>query len=169
MRERIGLAMLVLSCGFGPPRTAAAQGAVVADSLLKELVALERAALDRWITLDPAGYLDLYVPEITYFDPTTEKRVDGREAIEQRLAPLKNVKLPFVDPRYEMIDPRVQRHGDAALLTFNLINYGKLPDRPEAPLSRWNATEVYSRIDGRWRIVHSHWSYVKPDLKQPGP
>jgi uncharacterized protein (TIGR02246 family) len=169
MRGRIGLAMFVLSCGFTPPATAAAQGAVMEESLLKELVALERAAVDRWITLDPAGYLHLYAPEITYFDPTTEKRVDGREAIEQRLIPLKNVKLPFVEPRYEMIDPKVQRHGDAAVLTFNLVNYGKLPGQAESALSRWNATEVYSRIDGRWRIVHSHWSFVKPDLKQPGP
>ena len=168
MRGRIGLAIFVLSCGFNPSRTAAGQGAVV-DSLLQELVALERAALDRWITLDPAGYLDLYAPEVTYFDPATEKRVDGREAMKERLAPLKNVKLPFVEPRYEMIGPRVQRHGDVALLTFNLVNYGTPPGQTEITLARWNATEVYSRIDGRWRIVHSHWSYVKPDLKQPGP
>jgi uncharacterized protein (TIGR02246 family) len=167
MRKGICLGMLVVCCGL-TPRIAAAQDAGATDSLLKELIALERAALDRWVTLDPGGYLDLYAPELTYFDATTEKRVDGREALEQRLAPLKNMKLPFTDPRYEMIDPKVQRHGDAAVLTFNLVNYGKLPGRPEGPLSRWNATEVYSRIDGRWRIVHSHWSYVKPDLKQPG-
>jgi hypothetical protein len=29
------------------------------DRLLDELVALERSALDRWIRLDPQGYLDL--------------------------------------------------------------------------------------------------------------
>jgi uncharacterized protein (TIGR02246 family) len=169
MRGRIGLAMFVLACGFAPPRTAAAQGAVAADSLLKELVAVERAALDRWVTLDPGGYLDLYAPDVSYFDSTTEKRVDGREAMEQRLAPIRNMKPPFVDPRYEMIDPRVQRHGDAALLTFNLVNYGKLPGKQETALARWNATEVYTRIDGRWRIVHTHWSFVKPDFKPPSP
>jgi ketosteroid isomerase-like protein len=57
-----------------------------------------------------------------------------------------------------MIDPKVQRHGDVALLTFNLVNYGKLPDAPERVLARWNSTEVYSRIGGTWKIIHSHWS-----------
>lgn len=36
-------------------------------------------------------------------------------------------------------------------------------------LARWNSTEVYSRVAGKWRIIHSHWSYTKPDIKQPGP
>jgi len=42
------------------------------------------------------------------------------------------------------------------------------PHRPERALTRWNATEVYRSIDGRWRIIHSHWSYVKPLLRQEG-
>ena len=29
--------------------------------------------------------------------------------------------------------------------------------------------EVYGRLDGKWKIVRSHWSFVKPELKQPGP
>jgi ketosteroid isomerase-like protein len=67
-----------------------------------------------------------------------------------------------------MIAPKVQHHGDIALLTLNLINYGKLADGQEAVLARWNCTEVYSRIGGKWRIIHSHWSYTKPELKQAG-
>ena len=97
------------------------------DRLLDELVALERSALDRWIRLDPQGYLDLQAPEVAYFDPFTERRVDGLDAMRLRLAPMKKMKPPFTDPRYDMIDPKVQRHGDVALLTFNLVNYGKLP------------------------------------------
>jgi ketosteroid isomerase-like protein len=66
-----------------------------------------------------------------------------------------------------MIDPKVQRHGDVALLTFNLVNYGTLPDAPERVLTRWNSTEVYGRIGETWQIIHSHGSYLKPELKQP--
>lgn len=29
------------------------------------------------------------------------------------LGPIRNVKLPFTEPRYEMIAPKVQRYGDA--------------------------------------------------------
>jgi hypothetical protein len=32
---------------------------------------------------------------------TTERRVDGVEAIQMRLAPVKSLKLPFRDPRYK--------------------------------------------------------------------
>jgi ketosteroid isomerase-like protein len=138
-----------------------------ADSLKAELVAIERAALDRWINVDPDGYLGLYAPEVTYFDPMREKRVDGRAAMEALLAPLRGMKSPITDPRYDMIDPKVQRHGDVALLTFNVVSYGKPPNKPETVLARWNSTEVYNRIDGQWKIIHSHWSYVKPDIKPP--
>jgi ketosteroid isomerase-like protein len=137
------------------------------NRVLEELVALERSALDRWIHLDPQGYLDLQAPEVTYFDPFTQSRVDGRDALQVRMAPMKNMKLPFTDPRYEMINPQVQLHGDMALLTFNLLNYGKPPDGPERVMSRWNSTEVYSRIGGTWKIIHSHWSFIQPDVKQP--
>ena len=68
------------------------------DRLLDELVALERSALDRWIRLDPQGYLDLQAPEVTYFDPFTERRVDGLDAMQVRLAPMKKMKAPFTDP-----------------------------------------------------------------------
>jgi ketosteroid isomerase-like protein len=144
---------------------AQAQGS--AAPTLEQIVALERAALDRWITLDPQGYLDLYAPEVTYFDPQRDARVDGLEAMKTLLAPIKNLKLPFTKPRYDMIKPRLQAHGDVALLTFNLVSYGTPPGAPEVVVARWNSTEVYSRIGGKWKIIHSHWAYTKPELKTP--
>lgn len=135
------------------------------DRRSEEIMALERSALDRWIAFDPQGYLDLYAADVAYFDPNQERRVDGREAMKTLLEPVKNFKGSIKDRRYEMIAPQVQHHGDVALLTFHLINYGKLADGKEAVLARWNATEVYSRMGGKWRIIHSHWSYTKPELK----
>src|SRR5262245_15637450 len=108
------------------PSAAVAQGGGASDALTKEIVALERAALDRWITLDPDGYLNQYTPDITYFDPTTDKRIDGRAAMQERLGPIKTMKSPFTNPRYDLIDPKVQRVGDVAILTFNVVSYGTL-------------------------------------------
>jgi ketosteroid isomerase-like protein len=131
---------------------------------MNDIVAMERAALDRWGRGDPQGYLEIMAAEVTYFDPTGDKRVDGLPAMKALLEPFTGrIKVD----RYDMIDPRVQRHGDAATLTFNLVNYRKRPDGTEYAFVRWNSTETYALVDGRWRIVHSHWSYVKPDLKQP--
>jgi ketosteroid isomerase-like protein len=115
--------------------------------------------------LDPDGYLDLYAQDVTYFDANTERRVVGLEDMRKRLAPIRELKPPFSDARYELIEPRVQPDGDMALLTFNLITYGELADGVERELARWNSSEVYRRIDGRWRIIHSHWSYVQGQPK----
>jgi len=53
-------------------------------------------------------------------------------------------------------------------LTFNLVNYARLPDQPETVLAQWNSTEIYCRIDGKWKIIHSLWSFIRPQVKQPG-
>jgi ketosteroid isomerase-like protein len=100
---------------------------------------------------------------VTYFDPFQERRIDGDTAMRAMLEPIAGqIKVD----RYDMIDPRVQQYGDAALLTFNLISYRTQPNGVEAAISSWNASEIYARIDGRWTIVHSHWSFIKPELKQ---
>jgi ketosteroid isomerase-like protein len=128
------------------------------------IIAMERAALDRWGKGDPQGYVEIMAPEITYFDPIQEKRIDGLDALKQMLAPLTG-KVSV--SRYDMINPRVQQHGNVALLTFNLISYQRQPDGSERAVARWNSTETYTRVDGQWRIIHSHWSYIRPELKQP--
>jgi ketosteroid isomerase-like protein len=125
------------------------------------IIALERAALDRHGNGDPQGYLETYAPDVTYFDQTREKRVDGLGAMKELLIPITGkIKVDH----YEMIGPKVQRRGDVAVLTFNLVSYGKRPDGGSV-IVRWNSTEVYARIEGKWKIIHSHWSYTKPELK----
>jgi hypothetical protein len=62
-----------------------------------------------------------------------------------------------------MINPVVQVDGNLAVLTFNLVNYGKPGGvDEEIILARWNATEVYRAVSGSWRIIHTHWSLTQP-------
>jgi uncharacterized protein (TIGR02246 family) len=128
-----------------------------------EIIALERAALDRWGKGDPQGFFDTMAPEQTYFDPMTDKRIDGQEALKKYIAPFAG-KISI--ERVEMIDPKVQRVGDLAVLTFNLNDYGAQVAGGPKTTVRWNSTELYQRINGSWKIVHSHWSYVKPDMNE---
>jgi ketosteroid isomerase-like protein len=122
------------------------------------VVSMERAALDRWGKGDPWGYTEIYADEITYFDPELDRRLDGLEGLRQRYAPLEG-KLRI--DRYEMINPQVQVHGDTAVLSFNLIDHAAAPDGT-ITTGTWNSTEVYARIGGKWRIIHSHWSKPTP-------
>jgi hypothetical protein len=69
---------------------------------------------------------------------------------------------------YEMINPRVRRNGDVALLTFNLVSHGRTP-QGDSMVVRWNSSEVYARSNGKWSIIHSHWSFIKPlPMAPPG-
>ena len=129
-----------------------------------DIIAMERAALNRWGAGDPQGYFEIMATEVTYFDPTQPARVDGLRRLRDLLEPWTG-KISI--DRYELVQPGVQVYGDVAVLTFNLVNYRNLPDGSEQPFVRWNATEVYRRLNGQWQIVHSHWSYVQPELKQP--
>ena len=99
---------------------ASVYGATSEKDVGNQIIALERGALDRWGRGDPSGYQEIYAPGVTYFDPMQDKRIDGLDAIKVRQAPIKG--KVHVD-RYDMIDPKVQRQGDIAVLTFNLISY----------------------------------------------
>ena len=135
----------------------------VESDATQTIIAMERAALDRWGKGDPQGFFEIMAADQTYFDPMTEKRIDGQAALKQYIAPFTGkIKIE----RVEMIDPKVQQSGDVAVLTFNLVDHGaQVGDGPKTT-ARWNSTEVYQRINGSWKILHSHWSYVKPELSE---
>ena len=142
---------------------AAVRVAQPADVSVEEhIIALERGALERWGKGDPQGFFDIMSNDETYFDPITAKRIDGLEALRNFMAPFTG-KISI--DRFEMIGPKVQRHGDVAILTFNLVNEGAQLSGGPKSTARWNSTEIYRRVNGRWKIVHSHWSYTKPELK----
>ena len=127
------------------------------------IIGLERAALDRWGKGDPRGFIEAYAPDVTYFDTMSERRVDGLAAMKELLLPLTG-KIRI--DHYEMLNPRVQPYGDAAILSYNLVSHARGPNG-EPRIVRWNSTAVYARHQGQWKIVHSHWSITKPELKQP--
>lgn len=154
----MSLALFTLTMMMAIPLLATVPAAPPADDPTAEIIAMEKAMLARWGTGDTDGFLELAAPEITYFDPSLEKRLDGREAFEKFLAPLKG---RFRVPKYEMIDPKVQVHGEAAVLSYNMIDY----DETGINTFRMNVTEVYARPDGRWMLVHSHFSITKPQIK----
>ncbi len=116
------------------------------------IISMECAALDRWIRGDPSGFLEISAPDVVYFDPYREKRLDGLEALTILYKELWGKVL--LD-RYELLNPLVQVIGDAAVLTFNYVSYAG-----EAEY-RWNCTEVYRKDGDRWQIIQTHWSYTK--------
>jgi ketosteroid isomerase-like protein len=127
------------------------------ENLAATIIGMETAALEKWNRGNPTGYLDIYAGDITYFDPFQEKRFDGLEKMTEFYESLRG--QGHVE-RYEMIDPVVQIAGEAAVLTYNLVSYSG------DAVYRWNCTEVYRQQGGQWKIIHNHWSFIRPmDMK----
>lgn len=117
------------------------------------IIALERSALDRWGKGDPMGFVEIADPQITYFDPSLERRIDGFAAFTRAMEAIKGkVQLDH----YELVNPRVELGVDLAVLSFNYVS------RKGSAESRWNSTEVYRRTERGWKLVHSHWSQTQP-------
>lgn len=119
---------------------------------IDEFLALEHKALDGFLKGDPDPALSVAAPEITYFHVVTSKRLDG----------LANVKALFDQYRgrplfdsYEIAEPKLQSAGDAAILTYTLVQH-----RGDNT-GRWYATQVYRKTADGWRVIHSHWSTVQ--------
>jgi ketosteroid isomerase-like protein len=129
----------------------------VNDILHSEIIALEQWALERWNQGDPDGFLEISAEDVVYFDPFQERRLNGRTELKQLYDSFRG--QAHID-RYEMIDPKVQCTDSMAVLTFNLVSYEK------EKVYRWNCTEVYRlQPEGRWKIIQTHWSFTKPNLR----
>lgn len=122
--------------------------------IAEKIIAMERAALERWGQGDPSGFLEISADDVVYFDPFQPRRLNG---IEELRALYESIRSTFRIARFELIDPLVQVVGDMAVLTFNYV----AEDTNEAT-SRWNCTEVYRREAGTWRIIQTHWSFTQP-------
>ncbi len=128
-----------------------------AEEVSEKIISLEKKALERWNNGDVYGYLHLYAPEITYFDPMLDKRMDGLDELTAYYEPIQG---KISTNSYEMIDPLVRSVDDMAVLTYNFRANTK------ERTSLWNCTEVYEKEkNGDWKIIHSHWSLTKPELK----
>jgi hypothetical protein len=121
------------------------------ESMARLILAKERAALDRWGQGDTGFYRETLATDVSYFDPFQQSRIDGIAALGALYESLRG-KIRI--DRSEIIDPRVQVIGDAAILTFQFVSEGSEGSR------RWNCTEVYQRFGEDWRVVNSHFSFT---------
>ncbi len=122
--------------------------------LTEKIIRLEKTALERWNNGDIFGYLEITADDITYFDPTLKKRMDGLQNLTAYYKPIQGM-IGVSD--YDMINPKVQAVENMAVLTYNLKSHSK------GKTYLWNCTEVYRKEkDGDWKIIQSHWSYTKP-------
>jgi ketosteroid isomerase-like protein len=126
--------------------------------ILGEVMGLESAAMERWRKGDPWGFIEISAPGVTYFDTGTPRRLEGLEALT---AEYKQREGKIHYDVMEFLGPRVQVHGDLAVLTYRFFSTTLKQDGSIAGRMPWNCTEVFARSEGKWKIVHTHWSLIK--------
>ncbi len=122
-----------------------------------EIMRLEKDAMEQWRTGNPMRWAEISAPEVIYVDPGCTKPVVGLESYTHNLTQIVG-KIQY--PNSEFIEPKLLQVGDAALLTYNYRSSGLAEDGVTPWQVLWNTTEVYVRLAGQWKIVHTHWSYV---------
>jgi len=135
-----------LACG----RLASAEGPA---EIAQELLTLEHRAMDGWLKGDPDPMLALCDPGITYVHVMTAKRLNGVAEVKALFEPYSG--KPLFD-RYEILDPQVQVTTNTAVLTYEFVRHNGTVE------SHWNATQVYQRKKEGWRVIHTHWSMIRP-------
>lgn len=119
----------------------------------KTIITMEVNALERWNNGDPSGFIEISDEGVVYFDPMTEKRIDGLENLTELY---ENIRGKIFVDKYKMINPKVQWLDRMAVLTYNLESC------IEEKVVRWNCTEVYQlQEDNNWKIIQTHWSLTK--------
>ena len=144
-----------LVCAFAAALCGVASSADSNADAAREILALERRAMDGWIKGNPDPLISISDAGITYFHVMTDNRLDGLPAVKALIEPYRGMSL---FDSYEILDPKVQVSGDMAVLTYNFVR------RNGAATSRWNATQVYQRKQEGWRVIHTHWSMTKPPM-----
>lgn len=142
-----------------PPSTPVAEAAGAPADVATTIIAIERAALERWVKGDPSGFLEISADDVVYFDPFQPKRLNGLAELRALYEPLRGLSRIA---SFEIVDPVVHAVADMAVLTFNYVAEGA-----SESMRRWNCTEVYRRDAGTWRIIQTHWSITQPVLPAP--
>jgi hypothetical protein len=125
------------------------------DSISNVIINIEKSALERWNKGDPSGFLEISAKDVVYFDPYTERRLDGLDKLTELY---KRIRGQIKVEKYEMINPYVQAVKNMAVLTYNLVSVAG------DSIHKWNCTEVYRIDHKKWKIIQTHWSLTKPGV-----
>ena len=128
-----------------------------------KILPLEKAAMERWRNGDPMGFVELSAEDICYVDPGLTKPILG---LNEYRAYMDQVQGKIHYDRSEFIASKIVSVGEAALLTYNYRSSLLSPQGTVSSQTPWNASEVYFKREGEWKIVHSHWSYVKHRVRE---
>jgi ketosteroid isomerase-like protein len=96
--------------------------------------------------------------DYTEFSPGTPIRIDGK-AMNSRLyeAGSTDGSKPLVS---DMVNAKVQVYGDTAILTYNFVGMMQTKDG-KVESNNAVSTRVYALVNGKWQLVHGHFTAIQ--------
>ena len=124
------------------------------EDIKKEIIELEKKALDEWANGSTSNFALNFAADATYFDDiAAQEGIEGIENLKKYFASLEG-KVP--KHTYELINPKIQVYGDIAILT--MWYKGTLDSQV---LPAWKATSVYQLKADTWKVIHANWSLIE--------
>lgn len=118
-----------------------------------------RAAVDRWLRAvlarDVDGIMSHYAPDVLSFDAIAALRFKGAAAYRKHWEMC--MSLCSGEMIFEIHDFGVMARGDLAVCHF-LTRCGAKGEDGQEKASWMRATVCLREVDGRWLIVHEHYS-----------
>ncbi len=106
---------------------------------------------------DPGNVTEIFknvADDYTEFNADFATRVDGKNVTMSLAEPAG--KSPSRRVAAEMLNPKVQVYGDAAILTYNFAGKTKNKDGELTPF-RSKSTRVFVKQGGKWKLVHANF------------
>jgi ketosteroid isomerase-like protein len=144
--------MTMLICAAAAALGGTLMAADPEEAVAREILALERRAMDGWMKGNPDDDLAITDPAVTYVDPAASGRLEGLPAVRELFEKYRGT--PLFDS-YEIVGPKIHLSGDIAILSFHF------ECRNGSVTHRYDSTQVYQRGKEGWRIIHEHWSKAK--------
>lgn len=127
-----------------------------AESVTEDVIAVAWDGLNRLRSGDPTGITDACAESVTYFSVEQDSLLTGRQTLVEMYGP--PTHQTYYD-HFDLIDPQVRVYGNVAVLTFDFASY-TTPDDSQLR-ARWRSTQVLTRNDTGWQIVHIHWTLLE--------
>jgi uncharacterized protein (TIGR02246 family) len=131
-------------------------GSSIADNdAQKDVLAVVKQFQDAGVRGDATTLNQIFDTNMTHFHPGSPYRFVGKERLVQEFV---SSAPGHQDMRFEMLDPQVQMAAsDVAVVTYYIDE--SWTEKSGARISaKEKATEVYVNRNGRWLMIHGHYS-----------
>lgn len=133
------------------------------EDVRAEILQMEQTLVDAFNERDIDQILTVFAPDLTGFSSTQHMRLASLDELRKTFEYYFS-QAPKVD--YIISDPQMKHFGDTAVLTFYWavrMRNGKKRKPIEG-----RGTHVFFRKDGKWRIVHEHFSRAHKSYERKG-